>query len=195
MAHGYAKVAGKPMAVMLHGVVGVQHGSMAIYNAWADRVPIIMFAGNALDAVKRRPGAEWYHSVLDNAAMVRDYTKWDAQPGSLEDFNEALKRGYALATTAPNGPVLVMLDADLQEQPIAADLRPSPLTMTPSVPAADPAALAAAARLLVAAASPVIVADRCVRTPAGLAAMVDARGTDRCAGRRPLRPAQHADDP
>ena len=172
LAHGYAKVANKPMAVMLHGAVGVQHGSMAIYNAWADRVPIIMFAGNALDAVKRRPGAEWYHSILDNAAMVRDYTKWDAQPGSLEDFNEALKRGYGLAVTAPNGPVLFMLDTDLQELPIAADMRPEPLMMRPSAPAADPAALAEAARLLVAATNPVIVADRCVRTAAGMQMMV-----------------------
>jgi acetolactate synthase-1/2/3 large subunit len=172
LSHGYAKVSGKPMAVMLHGVVGVQHGSMAIYNAWADRVPIIMLAGNALDAVKRRPGAEWYHSVLDNAAMVRDYTKWDAQPGSLEDFNEALKRGYGLAVTAPYGPVLFMLDADLQEQPIAEDMRPKPLMMIPTVPAADPAALAEAARMLVGASNPVIVADRCVRTDAGMQAMV-----------------------
>ena len=80
MAHGYAKAAGKPMAVMMHGTVGLQHGAMAIYNAWCDRVPIMMFAGNGLDAAKRRPGTEWYHSVQDAAAMVRDYTKWDDQP-------------------------------------------------------------------------------------------------------------------
>ena len=56
LAHGYAKAAGKPMAVYAHGTVGLQHASMAIYNAWCDRVPIIMFAGNGIDANKRRPG-------------------------------------------------------------------------------------------------------------------------------------------
>src|SRR4051794_25912776 len=58
IAHGYAKAAGKPMAVLAHGTVGLQHASMAIYNAWCDRVPIVIVAGTALDAAKRRPGTE-----------------------------------------------------------------------------------------------------------------------------------------
>ncbi|TMG75850.1 MAG: twin-arginine translocation signal domain-containing protein, partial [Betaproteobacteria bacterium] len=75
MAHGYAKAAGKPMGVLVHGTVGLQHASMGVYNAWCDRVPIMMFAGNGLDAAKRRPGTEWNHSVQDAALVVRDYVK------------------------------------------------------------------------------------------------------------------------
>src|SRR5213592_3460032 len=80
MAHGYAKIEGKPMMVMAHGTVGLQHASMAIYNAYADRVPVYVVLGNILDAAFRRSIVEWTHSVQDAAAMVRDYTKWDDTP-------------------------------------------------------------------------------------------------------------------
>src|SRR5204863_9999482 len=78
MAHGYYKIEGKPMAVLAHGTVGLQHASMAIYNAWCDRVPAFIMLGNYVDAAIRRP-AEWYHCVQDCAGMVRDFTKWDDQ--------------------------------------------------------------------------------------------------------------------
>ena len=81
MGHGYFKVEGKPLAVMAHGTVGLQHAAMAIYNAWCDRVPVYIILGNYGDAATRR-GAEWYHGAQDVAAMVRDYTKWDDTPWS-----------------------------------------------------------------------------------------------------------------
>src|SRR6266508_2645548 len=76
MAHGYAKIEGKPIMALLHGTVGTQHGSMAIYNAYADRVPIFLVIGNHMDAAVRPAGVNWYHSAQDMAAMIRDYTKW-----------------------------------------------------------------------------------------------------------------------
>ena len=80
MAHGYFKIEGKPLAVLAHGTVGLQHAAMAIYNAYCDRVPVFIVLGNTLDATMRRPGVEWTHSVQDAAAMVRDYIKWDDTP-------------------------------------------------------------------------------------------------------------------
>jgi hypothetical protein len=118
MAHGYAKATGKPMLVLVHGTVGLQHASMAIYNAWCDRVPIMVIGGNTLDAAMRRPGVEWIHTVQDAAVMVRDFTKWDDQPGSLAHFDESLMRAYRIALTPPMGPVLLMADSELQERPI-----------------------------------------------------------------------------
>src|SRR5262249_29406639 len=50
MAHGYFKMEGKPMAVLAHGTVGLQHAAMAIYNAWCDRVPVYIMLGNYVDA-------------------------------------------------------------------------------------------------------------------------------------------------
>src|SRR5215475_2527456 len=115
LAHGYAKAAGKPMAAIMHGTVGVQHGAMAIYNAWCDRVPILLFTASAGPVEDRRPGVEWMHSVQDGAATVRDFVKWDDYPWSLQSFAESMVRAYALANTHPQAPVLITADGKLQE--------------------------------------------------------------------------------
>ena len=176
MAHGYFKAEGKPMAVLCHGTVGIQHASMAIYNAYCDRVPIYILAGNHLDATHRRPGVEWAHSVQDAAAMVRDYVKWDDTPASLAHFGESAVRAYKIAMTPPMSPVLVVIDGELQEEAVSAEehakLRMPRLTMT-SPPQGDTGAVAEAARLLVNAQNPVIIADRAARTPAGLARLIE----------------------
>ena len=126
MAHGYFKVEGKPMAVLCHGTVGLQHAAMAIYNAYCDRVPVYILAGNTLDATMRRPGVEWAHSVQDAAAMVRDFVKWDDMPVSLPHFAESAVRAYKIAMTPPMMPVLVVIDGELQEDPIPAEDRRAP---------------------------------------------------------------------
>ena len=174
IAHGYAKAAGKPMAVMVHGTVGLQHSAMAIYNAWCDRVPIMMFAGNSLDATTRRPGTEWYHSVQDAAAMVRDYTKWDDTPMSLQHFAESSVRAYKIANTGPKGPVLVVADLDLQERPVEHQAALKIPPYSPSLPSqGDSGALREAARMLVAADAPVIIADRAARDQEGVRRLVN----------------------
>src|SRR6202046_939438 len=103
MAHGYAKVAGKPMAAIVHGTVGTQHAAMAIYNAYCDRVPVMVFTGNAGATNERRPGVEWFNSVQDGAATVRDFVKWDGYPMSLQHFAESTVRGYTLGCAQPPG--------------------------------------------------------------------------------------------
>src|ERR1700722_17482959 len=115
MADGYAKVEGRPMAVMAHSTVGLQHASMSIYNAFAGRTPVFIVLGNTIDVAARRPGVEWYHSAQDAAAMVRDYTKWDDLPISLTHFAESAVRAYKIALTPPRGPVVLVADSDLQE--------------------------------------------------------------------------------
>ena len=109
MAQGYAKIEGKPMAMICHGVVGLQHATMAMYNAWCDRVPVIVMGGNIIEANKRGPGAEWVHSAIDPAAIVRDFVKWDDQPTSLQHFAESAVRAYKVATTPPMAPVMLSL--------------------------------------------------------------------------------------
>jgi acetolactate synthase-1/2/3 large subunit len=123
MAHGYAKVEGKPLAVLAHGTVGVQHAAMAIYNAYCDRVPVYLILGNIIDETKRVPGVEWAHSVQDAAAMVRDFTKWDDLPISLTHFAESAVRAYKIAMTPPTLPVVIVADGELQENPISADAK------------------------------------------------------------------------
>jgi thiamine pyrophosphate-dependent acetolactate synthase large subunit-like protein len=117
IAHGYARAARRPMAVALHANVGLMHATMAIFNAWCDRVPMLLLGGvGPVDAVQRRPWVDWIHTSRDLGALVRGYTKWDDQPGSVAAALEAILRGWRIARTEPQGPVYVNLDVGLQEQ-------------------------------------------------------------------------------
>jgi len=169
MCHGYYKVAKKPMACMVHGTVGLQHASMAIYNAFADRVPMLVLSGSIGNAVTRQAYIEWNHAAQDQAAIVRDITKWDDQPTSLQGFAESMVRAHELMTTVPMAPVLITADGDLQEDPIAPEVEKKlriPKLKTRSQPAGDLLAVREAAKMLIAAESPVIYTNRYGRTEA-----------------------------
>jgi thiamine pyrophosphate-dependent acetolactate synthase large subunit-like protein len=91
---------------------------MSVYNAWVDRVPVILVGGNDLDAAHRPPGVPTVHSAQDINAMVRDFTKWDDQPVSAQHFAQSFVRAYKMAMTPPYGPVMISLDAGLQDAPV-----------------------------------------------------------------------------
>ncbi len=174
MAHGYFKIAGKPLLVLCHGTVGLQHAAMAIYNAWCDRVPVIVMGGTDLDASKRPPGVPTFHSAQDIGALVREFTKWDDQPVSLPHFAQSFVRAYKLAMTPPHEPVMLALDCGLQEETVHDRAK---LTVPRYVPTAPPQgdgnAVREAARLLANAERPVIVADKCARTANGVKLLVE----------------------
>src|SRR5690242_12717346 len=120
IAHGYAKVTGKAMAVAVHSNVGLMHATMAIFNAWCDRMPVLVLgATGPVDSAKRRPWIDWIHTAADQGALVRGYTKWDDQPASAGAAREALLRGAWITNTAPMGPVYINLDAGMQEAKLA----------------------------------------------------------------------------
>src|SRR5512134_1816500 len=175
IAHGYAKACGRMMGVVLHSNVGLMHGSMAIFNAWCDRVPmLILGATGPWDAAKRRPWIDWIHTSADQGALVRDYTKWDNQPASVPAAYEALLRAVQIADTAPRGPTYVNLDAALQEAKIGA-LPPLPdvsrfAAPEPTLPSKD--LVQKAALLLSTAKTPVILAGRAGRSEAAWKARV-----------------------
>ena len=121
IAHGYAKVTGRPMAVALHSNVGLMHATMAIYNAWCDRVPmLIVGATGPVDAARRRPWIDWIHTSADQGALIRPYVKWDDQPASVEAALDSLAQAYSITRAAPSAPVYVCLDVSLQEQRLPA---------------------------------------------------------------------------
>jgi len=119
VAHGYAKVTGRPMAVAVHSNVGLMHASMAIYNAYCDRVPMLIIgATGPVDAARRRPWIDWIHTSADQGALIRQYSKWDDQPASVEAALESLARACEITSQAPSAPTYVCLDVSLQEQPL-----------------------------------------------------------------------------
>jgi thiamine pyrophosphate-dependent acetolactate synthase large subunit-like protein len=176
IAHGYAKVTGRAMAAMVHSNVGLMHATMAIFNAWCDRMPVVILgATGPVDASKRRPWIDWIHTSRDQGALVRGYTKWDDQPSSPAAAREAVLRAAWIANTEPGGPTYVNLDAGMQEEKLSEQVAPiDPQRLMPpvaSVPAAD--ALAQAARLLRDAKSPVILAGRVSRDEAAWDARIE----------------------
>lgn len=172
IAQGYGKATGKPLAILVHNTVGLQHASMALYNAWCDRTPMVVLVGNILDAAQRRPGVEWDHTAVDVAAIVRGFIKYDDSPVSLNHFRESLTRAYQLSTTPPYGPALIMVDADLAESPVRE--APSPITPyhVPHIASADSATIEEIAKMMTGAQNPLIITGRTARTPAGMALVV-----------------------
>jgi Thiamine pyrophosphate-requiring enzymes [acetolactate synthase, pyruvate dehydrogenase (cytochrome), glyoxylate carboligase, phosphonopyruvate decarboxylase] len=166
IAHGYAKVTGKPLAAAVHSNVGLMHATMAMFNAWCDRMPVLVIgATGPVDAAKRRPWIDWIHTAADQGALVRPYVKWDNQPASPVAAREALVRAKWIAETLPAGPVYVNLDAGLQEDPLEA--MPAPLDLsrmaTPVSNAPGEVDVARAVALLRQAKSPIILAGRVSR--------------------------------
>jgi acetolactate synthase-1/2/3 large subunit len=160
IAHGYAKVTGKPLAVIIHNVVGLLHAALGIYTAYTDRAPVFVIgATGPMDEGKRRPRVDWAHTANVQGSAVRDYVKWDYQPSGIEGVGDSFARAYSIMMTEPRGPVYMVYDAGMQEAPL---MGPVPLpdaasAMTPSRIGPDQAALAEAGERLLAAEWPVLL--------------------------------------
>jgi thiamine pyrophosphate-dependent acetolactate synthase large subunit-like protein len=204
VAHGYAKVTERPLAVALHSNVGLMHGSMALFNAFCDRVPMLVLgATGPVDAAERRPWIDWIHTAADQGALVRDFLKWDDQPASPAAAVEALARGLLLTTAYPPAPVYICLDAAMQE---AAMPEPPPLPdlerhRPPAPPPPAPADVAEVVRRLERAQRPLLLIGRVSRDPAawdarvalaetlGAPVLTDLKAAAAFPTRHPLHPA------
>ena len=179
IAHGYARATGKPMAAILHNVVGLQHATMAIYNAWCDRVPVILLGGTGpMSYTRRRPGMDWVHTALVQGNLIREFVKWDDQPADLESTPESFARAYQTAMTQPCGPVYVCYDAEIQEKEYT-QFPPLPdprKFLPPEPPAASRQTLQRVAQALLDAQHPAIVADRLGRCAVAFDALVKLAG-------------------
>ena len=175
IAHGYAKVTGKPMIAIVHDVVGMLHATMGIYYAYIDRAPIFVIgATGPMDESRRRPFIDWIHTANVQGEQVRHYVKWDYQPGSIEGVPDSFARAYAAMMTEPQGPIYMCYDAWLQEQPLTKTIAlPERGDAKVPVPmAADRAALEQVADRLLAARFPVLLAEYTGRAPNGFADLV-----------------------
>jgi acetolactate synthase-1/2/3 large subunit len=175
IAHGYGKAKGKPMAVILHNLVGLLHAPMGIYYAYIDRVPIfIMGATGPMDEGKRRPHIDWTHTALVQGEAVRHFVKWDYQPTAIEGVPESFARAYSVMTTEPQGPIYMCYDAALQEAPLKADVPLPPVgsVATPAPMMPDPKALEAIADRLLKAENPMLLAEFVGRRQGGFESLV-----------------------
>src|SRR6266550_88074 len=174
LAHGYARAKGRPMAAAVHNIVGLQHASMAIYNVWADRLPVIVLGGTGpMDTANRRPWIDWVHTANVQGNLVRDFCKWHDQPASVEAVPDSFIRAYRLATTDPQGPVYICYDGDVQEKQLDHEVSFPSLDRYPaslSLQAAEEG-FEKSIRWLLEAKRPVIIADWVGRREAGFKAL------------------------
>ena len=171
MSHGYAKAAGKPMLAMVHGVVGLLHGSMALFQAWADRVPLFLIVG-----MHRNPTGivNLPHSAQDLGIIVRDFVKFDDETTTLERFAESAMRAYEIAMTPPRGPVMLVVPTELQDERISRRERPRvPELARLTPPVGDPNAVREVARMLVNAETPILMPRKVARTQQGWDHMIE----------------------
>ncbi|MGH2735695.1 MAG: thiamine pyrophosphate-binding protein [Actinomycetota bacterium] len=176
IAHGYAKASGRPLPVILHDLVGLLHGTLAIYYAYIDRVPILVFGGSGpMDITQRRPNIDWIHSANVQGNAVRDFTKWDDEPRSIAAIPEVVARAYRVAMTEPRGPVYVALDAGLQEDVVEGEVASIDLERVgpPAPIGPDPAALDELAGMLAGAERPVIIPGYAGRDPAAFDHLIE----------------------
>ena len=174
MADGYYLATGKPQAAFVHNIVGLQHASKAVYEAWLSKTPMLIFGGTGpLDASHRRPWIDWIHTAQVQAQLVRDYVKWDDQPQGAASVAESILRAYQIAMTDPKGPVYLCLDVELQESPLPADFQlPEPARYRPPAPpAGNVEDIAAAAQALLEAERPVLVVEGLGKVPGGSKAL------------------------
>jgi len=168
VAHGYANASGKPMIAAVHDVVGLLNATERVYNAWLDQVPIIVIGGTGpVAADLRRPHGDWIHTALVQGEAVREFTKFDDQPASVQGIIDSMLRAHEVATTAPEGPVYVCFDASLQEDALAEPVMIPDLASFPAIerPQASPETMERMASLLLTAEAPAIVVNRLGHQP------------------------------
>ncbi len=170
IAHGYAMVTNKPLIAIVHSNVGLMHASMGVFNVWCNRAPMVLIgATGPVDAMKRRPWIDWIHTSADQGALVRNYTKWDDQPGSPGAAVESIRRAFQISMTRPCGPVYVNLDAAIQEMPLDEAPKVEPVKRFGPAPDLEPprSQVEAAIKAIAAAKNPLILSGRCLRTEDG----------------------------
>ena len=175
LANGYARATGEIMATGLHNIVGLQHASMAIFNAWCDRTPILNLGGGGPQNTTHRRSTDWVHTALVQGNAVRDFVKYDDQPSDVDAVAESFLKAYRIAMTEPKGPVYICLDTDVQEAKIDKPMvvPHAQFFRAPAGPGANPESLRQASRLLAEAQWPVIIAGEIARNPKALPPMLD----------------------
>ena len=182
MAEGFYLATGKLQVSLAHNIVGLQHASKAIYEAFLNNIPMIIMGGTGpLDASHRRPWIDWIHTAQVQGQIVRDYVKWDDQPQGAQSVAESVLRAYQIAMTEPRGPVYLCFDVELQETRLPDDFVLPDLSrfQVPASPEGNPEAVKQAAKALMEAESPVLIVEGLGRTPGGsetLQALVDLVG-------------------
>lgn len=172
VADGYSRVTGKPMAVILHNLVGLQSGTMGVFNAWVNQSPVCIYGGAGPESwVRRRPWIDWVHSAKPQTAGIQNEVKWHAQPADVASAVLTVHKGHRIAAQSPQGPTYVAFDVAIQEDAVTDDVGSSPEVETTADFSVSDRTLGRLVVMLHEARRPVIVADLVGRSQAGFDAL------------------------
>ena len=163
MAHGYAMVTGRPQAMMVHVGVGTANSLNGLINASRQNVPILFTAGrtplteSGAVTAARNNYIHWAQEHFDQGGMLREFVKWDYELRHAEQVETVIDRALAIAKSEPQGPVYVTLPREILASPFMQAFSENRTIAPASPPAADPEALAEAAKLLGAAHHPLLI--------------------------------------
>ncbi|MBI4290474.1 MAG: acetolactate synthase, partial [Betaproteobacteria bacterium] len=175
MAMGYAMVTGRGQAVMVHVDSGTTNAAMGMHNARRGKVPLILMAGRAPYTVRGElPGSRdnYVHFIqepFDQAAIVRNYSKWEWTLPSGVIAKEVLRRMHSVVHSDPPGPAYLMLPREVLAQTWdenAIRSFPEERFGSAHAGAADNASISALADKLLAAKHPVLIATYAGRNQA-----------------------------
>jgi acetolactate synthase-1/2/3 large subunit len=177
MAMGHTLVSGRAQAIMVHVNVGTANAICGIMNASRLRVPMFFTAGRTPILESGAPGARsgfihWPQEMYDQAGMVREFVKWDYELRSPLQLEAIVDRALSVANNAPGGPVYLTLPREVLATPLERFTFRNKPRQIPSAPlAADPVAIAEAARMLAKAKNPLIITSTLGRKPSAVAAL------------------------
>jgi len=119
MADGFAQASGRTTMVNLHTAPGVGNGMGAIFNAQANKTPLLVTAGQQARSLMT---VQANLTNRDAVRMPHPLVKWSYEPPRAEDVPHALARGAHLASLPPRGPVFVSIPMDdwgVEADPVA----------------------------------------------------------------------------
>lgn len=178
MAHGYAMVTGRPLAVMVHVIVGAANAVGGIINAARSQVPMLFTAGRNPLTEGTLPGARnrqihWAQESFDQGAMVREFVKWDYEVRMASQLETLVDRALAIALTEPAGPVYLSLPREvLAERMEQVEYFERPRLAPDAATLPEPAAIERAAAALAAARNPILIVKAAGRDPGAVAPLV-----------------------
>ena len=156
MADGFAQATGRPTHVNLHTAPGVGNAVGGIFNAHANKSPLVITAGQQ---VRPQIIIEANLTNRDPTVGPQPHVKWAHEPARAQDVPGALARAIMHATLPPRGPAFVSIPMDDWGADADADRAVNATRRVVSGRAApDPAALARLAAAVEAAGNPVLVA-------------------------------------
>jgi acetolactate synthase I/II/III large subunit len=185
MAHGYYAAGGRPAAVMVHVNVGTGNAATAIITAARANVPILMSAGRTPITEEGLPGSRdlhihWAQESFDQAAMLREYVKWDYELRTPTQLEAVVDRAVELMHAEPRGPVYLTLPREvLATRPGAVTITSPARRESRSDRFPDPARIDEAARILARAEHPIVLTAAAgleARAVAGLVEVAETAG-------------------